>query len=172
MTIYTEPTESMQTDPEARHARDAASVASSARFPLTQARCADTTSAALDWVPARERALVPAPMSELCRTCPGRQECLLWAMAGGEHGYWGGTTSKDREQLRRLERSDVDTADWLQQLASSEEPRHRAGQGSYRAYRKGCHCDECRTANADARSRERARRRTRAVAGHSAVQGR
>ena len=161
-TAYSGLTESMQTDPEARHCGDAASEAFVGDFPISRARCADFPTE-LDWVPDRERAVVPAPMMSLCRRCPGRQTCLSWALGGEEQGYWGGTTTKDRHQLRSLERDDVDTADWLHELAGAAEARHTAGQGSYRAYRKGCHCDECRTANAAARAQERAKQRVRAA---------
>jgi len=40
-----------------------------------------------------------------CRECPVREECLDWAIAHHETGYWGGTTDHDRLRLRRLRRS-------------------------------------------------------------------
>lgn len=162
-TSYTQLTESMQTDPEARHCRDAASELSAGQFPIAEARCAGDPSE-LEWVPDRERSVVPLPMASLCRRCPGRQACLSWALTGTEQGYWGGTTTKDRVQLRLLERSDIETADWLQELARGEaEPQHEPGEGSYEAYRKGCRCEECRAENSAARAKERSRARVRAA---------
>lgn len=37
-----------------------------------------------------------------CRTCPVRTECLAWAMLHGAEGYWGGTSTYQRDQLRRV----------------------------------------------------------------------
>lgn len=37
-----------------------------------------------------------------CDTCPVRQECLLWATLHRAEGYWGGTTTYQRDQLRRV----------------------------------------------------------------------
>lgn len=37
-----------------------------------------------------------------CRRCPVRQQCLDYAMVGGEkHGIWGGTTERERRKLLR-----------------------------------------------------------------------
>lgn len=39
---------------------------------------------------------------ELCETCPVRQECLEVALADPEIvGLWGGTTERERRQMRR-----------------------------------------------------------------------
>lgn len=40
---------------------------------------------------------------EICDGCPVRVECAGFALAiGDEHGFWGGTTAKERvKQLRR-----------------------------------------------------------------------
>lgn len=38
----------------------------------------------------------------VCRTCPVMNTCLNWAMNQGQQdGIWGGTTKKERENLRR-----------------------------------------------------------------------
>jgi hypothetical protein len=37
-----------------------------------------------------------------CRTCPVRTRCLAWAMLHRAEGYWGGTTTYQRDQLRRV----------------------------------------------------------------------
>jgi hypothetical protein len=161
---YSGPTASMQVDPEARHCGGAASESSSAAFPIASARCA-THPAVMEWVPDRERAVVPEAMTALCRRCPGRQGCLLWALAGRERGYWAGTTTADREQMAALGQRSVQTADWLQQLAAdsaSAPARHPRGQGSYWWYRRQkCRCAECRAANSARRAQERAKAKTR-----------
>jgi WhiB family redox-sensing transcriptional regulator len=36
-----------------------------------------------------------------CNTCPVRQECLDTAMAVGESGYWGGTSTAERRALSK-----------------------------------------------------------------------
>lgn len=167
ITTYTELTASMQTDPEARHHGGAASVSSSPQtFPVEAARCA-TFPTPMEWVPDRERRVVPDMMAALCRRCPGRQSCLLWALAGQEQGYWAGTTTNDREIMRQLDQDDVDTADWLQDLARREltdGALHPLGEGSYFWYRRrGCRCGECKTANAQARAQERAKAKGQAA---------
>lgn len=162
---YTDRTASMQADPEARHTRDVASESSSGTFPIETARCA-TYPTPMEWVPDRERRVVPDLMAALCRRCPGRQTCLLWALADGLDGYWAGTTTADREQLRQLGQPNVQTADWLQDLARRELTAgalHEPGEGSYWWYRRrGCRCGECRTANAGQRAQERAKTRSAA----------
>lgn len=160
-------TESMPTDPEAHRHGGRASESSSRPFPIRSARCA-TDPTSLEWVPDRERHVVPDTMVALCRRCPGRQACLLWALAGPEQGYWAGTTTADRAQMRQLELDSAAAADWLQDLARREFTAgalHAERRGSYWWYRRrGCRCGECKKANASQRSRERARVRCR-VAG-------
>ncbi|WP_226963957.1 WhiB family transcriptional regulator [Nostocoides sp. F2B08] len=167
LTTYTELTASMQTDPEARHHGGAASVSSSRQaFPVSGSRCA-TFPTHMEWVPDRERRVVPDMMAALCRRCPARQSCLLWALAGQEQGYWAGTTSNDREIMLQLDQDDVDTADWLQDLARNELTNgalHPIGEGGYFWYRRrGCRCGECKSANAQARAKERAKAKEKAA---------
>lgn len=165
-TPYTGTTASMQTDPEARHRGDGASVSSFRRFPIEDARCANSPIDA-EWVPTQEQSLIPEPMAALCRRCPGRQACLSWALVGGEVGYWAGTTTADRNQMHRLAQDSVETADWLQELARREAfdgAQHPTGDGNYWWYRRReCRCAECKTANAQQRARERARTAQRAT---------
>lgn len=162
---YTDPTASMQVDPEAPRHGEAASVSSLGDFPLAGARCA-AYDEQLEWVPDREQAVVPSVMAALCRRCPARQQCLVWALAGDEQGYWAGTTSADRQRMAGLEQTSVETAEWLQEMARRDAVAgalHAPGEGSYFWYRRrGCRCTECRQANAAARAHERqvARRKT------------
>lgn len=34
-----------------------------------------------------------------CQSCPIRADCLEFALAGGEHGFWGGTTREQRTRM-------------------------------------------------------------------------
>lgn len=45
--------------------------------------------------------IAPNLAKELCADCHVSQECLAYALAHNWQGVWGGTTSKDREKLRR-----------------------------------------------------------------------
>lgn len=167
-TPYTDTTASMQTDPEARHTGGAASESYLHRFPIEEARCATSSPDDVEWVPNREAAVVPSEMAALCRRCPARQTCLLWALAGDESGYWAGTTTADRQQMRQLGNSSVGTGDWLQERAAREnpagEPMHPLGEGSDRWYRAKCRCTECRAANSKRRADDRAKAKMRAAA--------
>lgn len=39
---------------------------------------------------------------DICDGCPIKRECLEFALAGGEHGFWGGTTRNQRTGILRL----------------------------------------------------------------------
>ena len=166
---YASGTASMLVDTEAHPIRDAASESSAARaFPIESARCA-TYPTPMEWVPDRELSVVPEVMTALCRRCPGRQTCLLWALAGKEQGYWAGTTTADRVQMGQLAQESIETADWLQALARRDHfdgALHAEGDGSYWWYRRrGCRCGECKSGNAVQRATERAKARCRVEAG-------
>lgn len=121
----------------------------------------------MEWVPDREKLLVPEIMAQLCRGCPGRQQCLLWALAGQEQGYWAATTTADRRRMATHGQTGVHTADWLQESARRQAiagARHREGEGSYFWYRRrGCRCGECQGANSAARAQERAKARRKST---------
>lgn len=36
-----------------------------------------------------------------CAVCPVVAECLTWAVRRGESGYWGGTSTAQRDRMRR-----------------------------------------------------------------------
>lgn len=162
--LYPEGTNRMLADPEA-FPGGTASVSFSTAFPIVGARCSDQAS--LDWVPDKERAVVPDPMTALCRSCAGRRECLLWALAADAEGYWAGSTTADRQQMLTTGELSVERADQLQDQireAAAAAALHDLGEGSYLWYRRrGCRCGECREANAVQRSEERAKARTRAA---------
>lgn len=132
----------------------------------TTAACAQS-GLLLNWVPDREQPLVPERMAGLCHSCPGRTRCLSWALEAGVQGYWAGTTTAQREQLRQAAESDVHAADRLAATAREAElgvALHPAGQGSWWWYRnRRCRCLECRQCNAARRSAERRRSRSRQV---------
>lgn len=42
----------------------------------------------------------------VCATCPVREECLAYALRTVQrHGIWGGTSERERRQMRRLAKS-------------------------------------------------------------------
>lgn len=55
-----------------------------------------------DFIPDEETDQGVAAAQAWCRTCPVRTECLAWAMLHRAEGYWGGTTTYQRDQLRRV----------------------------------------------------------------------
>jgi predicted Fe-S protein YdhL (DUF1289 family) len=44
---------------------------------------------------------------EFCNDCPIIMECLEWALKHDERGVWGGTTDKERRQIKRLNQAAV-----------------------------------------------------------------
>lgn len=57
----------------------------------------------IDFIPDIETdAGAAAAEEQCCRTCPVRTRCLAWAMLHRAEGYWGGTTTYQRDQLRRV----------------------------------------------------------------------
>lgn len=63
------------------------------------APCVD---AVFDFVPSVETDGGLATAQLWCRACPVRTQCLAWAMLHGAEGYWGGTSTYQRAQLRRV----------------------------------------------------------------------
>lgn len=57
----------------------------------------------LFWVFEAQRDLVAAAKA-LCRSCRVRDACLQWALEHGEQGIWGGTTERERQLMRRMQR--------------------------------------------------------------------
>ena len=41
----------------------------------------------------------------ICAICPSKQPCLEYAIAHNEPGVWGGTTPRERDQIRRRRRN-------------------------------------------------------------------
>ena len=157
---YADPTERMPAVPAAHTAAGGAAVA---LLPgPAAAACAGTD---LTWVPDRELPLVPDLMAALCGGCPGRACCLSWALAADAQGYWAGTTTAQREQLRHSDDAGVTAADRVAAAVRARElggALHPAGEGSWWWYRnRGCRCLECRQCNAGRRSAERQRSRSR-----------
>lgn len=56
----------------------------------------------LDFVPDEETRAGLAAAERVCNGCPVRTRCLAWAMLHGAEGYWGGTSTYQRNQLRRV----------------------------------------------------------------------
>lgn len=63
---------------------------------------APCATAGLDFVPDVETDAGLAEAQRYCRTCDVRTTCLAWAMLHGAEGYWGGTSTYQRAQLRRV----------------------------------------------------------------------
>jgi hypothetical protein len=55
-----------------------------------------------DFVPDVETDTGLTAAQEWCQTCDVRTRCLAWAMLNRAEGYWGGTTTYQRDQLRRV----------------------------------------------------------------------
>lgn len=55
-----------------------------------------------DFVPDEETDTGLNTVQQWCRACPVRTKCLAWAMLHGAEGYWGGTSTYQRDQLRRV----------------------------------------------------------------------
>jgi WhiB family redox-sensing transcriptional regulator len=50
--------------------------------------------------PAHRRAI------SICQSCPVQEECLTWALDNHEfYGIWGGTTARQRADMRRDRRA-------------------------------------------------------------------
>ena len=50
---------------------------------------------------------------KICNTCPVMAECLEWALHHERYGIWGGTTPKDRREMR-VKRNILINDEWLQ----------------------------------------------------------
>jgi WhiB family redox-sensing transcriptional regulator len=60
----------------------------------------------LDWFPSRGEA--HTSQKAVCSGCLVRDECLAYAMATGVTcGVWGGTSERERRQLRRIMRREA-----------------------------------------------------------------
>lgn len=64
-----------------------------------QAACANSK---FDFIPDIETTAGATQAQAWCRSCPVRTRCLAWAMLHSTEGYWGGTTTYQRNQLRRV----------------------------------------------------------------------
>lgn len=63
---------------------------------------APCAAAGFDFVPDVETEEGVNAAQWWCRTCDVRIRCLAWAMFHRAEGYWGGTTTYQRDQLRRV----------------------------------------------------------------------
>src|SRR5690606_6237219 len=129
-------------------------------------------------VPSVEARVVPDDVIAVCRRCPGRAACLLWALSNDEAGYWAGTTKSERAELRAAGLDDVAAAERVHQARAARwagggsEPLHGPGEASVPWYRKGgCRCDECRELHRLKRAAERAGREMVAADTRPALEG-
>ena len=69
------------------------------------ALCAQTDPDA--WFPDKGQHVAARNAVKICGRCPVRAECLEYALSGADswggivHGVWGGTTPRERIQIRR-----------------------------------------------------------------------
>lgn len=63
---------------------------------------APCATAVFDFIPDVETDDGLAEAQQWCQTCDVRTRCLAWAMLHRAEGYWGGTTTYQRDQLRRI----------------------------------------------------------------------
>ena len=69
---------------------------------LTQAACNGKDTAI--WFPEVVRGSINDSTNyakAICNTCPIKQACLTKALADGVTGIWGGTTTHERDKLRK-----------------------------------------------------------------------
>lgn len=59
-----------------------------------------------DFYPPTGKA-VSKEIKEMCRRCPVKNECLTFALAYAEQGYWGGTSEKEREVMKISKKQQV-----------------------------------------------------------------
>lgn len=63
---------------------------------------------------------------EVCRGCPVREECLEYALAGGEKfGIWGGLSERERRRIRR-QRAIVRRAEKAERLKAEKAAKEAA----------------------------------------------
>lgn len=53
--------------------------------------------------PSATNATSSAPWRSICRDCPIRSACQEYAVKHESYGNWGGLTSKERDQLRKID---------------------------------------------------------------------
>lgn len=63
---------------------------------------APCATANFEFIPDAETEAGLNQAQQWCNGCPVRTQCLNWAMLHGCEGYWGGTTTYQRNQLRRI----------------------------------------------------------------------
>jgi len=54
-----------------------------------------------DGTPDSEIREINKVLTSLCATCPMQNPCLTWALHREIHGFWGGTSSRMRAELRK-----------------------------------------------------------------------
>lgn len=71
----------------------------------TRSKCAQLSPNEYDtlFFPLAGRSINKA--KSFCSDCPVIKECLEYALTSGEHGIWGGTNEKEREDIRGFQRA-------------------------------------------------------------------
>lgn len=89
----------------------------------------------------------------LCSRCPVRQQCLEWAVQDDAHGFWGGTSRRQRKEWEEKGQK--------KPSATETTTLHEPEAGSVAFYRRGCRCRSCLDAQAARIRRQRAQRAQR-----------
>jgi len=67
---------------------------------VADAACSNKKMPVDMFFPERGRNNMIAKAQQVCAACPVRQECFDHGMKNDERGIWGGTTGRERRQLR------------------------------------------------------------------------
>jgi hypothetical protein len=91
-------------------------------------------------------------VADECTPCPFRQPCLMWALYHEREGCWGGTTPRERQELRRRAGILMEPAPQLvlavgKRAATRPRPACGTVQGYY-GHRRRLEptCEDCRVA--------------------------
>jgi WhiB family redox-sensing transcriptional regulator len=55
----------------------------------------------IDWFYIGSGHVVRPEVKRLCAGCPVQEQCLDYALKHEDHGYWAGTTEKERARMRK-----------------------------------------------------------------------
>ena len=70
---------------------------------MTQAKCKGQTDLFFN----EGNSIFVRAAKVICGTCPVRRECLAFAMKNDDQGIWAGTSTNERERIRRALRKNI-----------------------------------------------------------------
>ena len=82
--------------------------------------------------------MVSKNVKALCAGCPVAQQCLEYALVYKDYGYWGGTTERERQRIRRRLKVVRKTVyrDYVSNVMKEELPIKHGTDGGYQVERK------------------------------------